>query len=277
MLGSDPSPNKGGVMKRLLICVALWVFIVCPRNGLAQEMAVDDIVNKANLASYYAGADGSSDVTMTITDAQGRDRQREFRILRMDVNEGQQQKFYVYFYKPSDVARMGYMVWKHLDKDDDRWLYLPALDLVRRIAASDKRSSFVGSHFVYEDVSGRGVTADDHELIETTDEFYVVNNTPKETSGVEFASYKVWIRKDTFLPVKAEYYDADGELMRSIEALSIEDIQGYPTVIKSVAKDLVRNGQTVMEFSNIQYDIKLTESIFAERYLRQPPTRWINR
>ena len=66
--------------------------------------------------------------------------------------------------------------------------YLPALDLVRRISASDKRSSFVGSHFVYEDVSGRGVTADEHQLAETGQEFYIINNVPIEKDGAEFAS-----------------------------------------------------------------------------------------
>jgi len=57
-------------------------------------------------------------------------------ILRRDVADGGDQKFYVYFLEPADVRKMVYMVWKHTDRDDDRWLYLPALDLVKRIAAS---------------------------------------------------------------------------------------------------------------------------------------------
>ena len=113
---------------------------------------------------------------MTITDSQGRVRIREFRILRLDVADGGEQKFYVYFKKPADVSKMVFMVWKHLGVDDDRWMYLPALDLVRRIASSDKRSSFVGSHFVYEDVSGRGIDADTHELIDATDKDYVIKD-----------------------------------------------------------------------------------------------------
>ncbi|HQL41704.1 MAG TPA: outer membrane lipoprotein-sorting protein, partial [Candidatus Omnitrophota bacterium] len=136
----------------------LFLFFVGTTPAWAQT--VEEIVNKANLASYYAGKSGQSDVVMTITDAQGRQRTREFRILRLNVKEGGEQKFYVYFRRPTDVARMGYMVWKNIGKDDDRWLYLPALDLVKRVAATDKRSSFAGSHFVYEDVSGRGVGLD---------------------------------------------------------------------------------------------------------------------
>jgi outer membrane lipoprotein-sorting protein len=170
---------------------------------------------------------------------------------------------------------MVFMVWKHLGNDDDRWLYLPALDLVRRIAASDKRSSFVGSDFVYEDVSGRGVEADTHELLEADDQHYKIKNAPKETQGVEFAYYTVWIDKATFIPRKAEYYNDRDEVVRTIEALTVEDIDGFPTVTKSVAKNLETGGQTTMDFTNIKYNVGLTEDIFTERYLRRAPVQWI--
>ncbi len=241
----------------------------------AQDLTVGQIVAKANLVAYYAGANGKADVKMTITDSQGRVREREFKILRLDINDGGEQKFYVYFDAPSDVSKMVFMVWKHLDKDDDRWLYLPALDLVRRIAASDKRSSFVGSHFVYEDVSGRSIDADTHELIETTDADYVIKNIPKNPKGVEFASYTVWIDKSNFMPKKAEYYNEQGEMIKLIEALEVKDIQGHPTVTKSLAKDLIRGGETINTFSNVEYDVGLTEDIFQERYLRRAPVKWI--
>lgn len=259
----------------LILLMGFVGLVVLSGPVCGQELTADEIVGKANLASYYAGKDGLSDVKMTITDSRGRTRNREFRILRMNVSEGGEQKFYVYFQKPTDVARMVYMVWKHLGRDDDRWLYLPALDLVRRIAASDKRSSFVGSHFVYEDVSGRGVAADVHELAGTTEQTYKIKNTPKETGGNEFAYYYVWIRKDTFLPVKAEYYNDRDELIRIIEALAIGNIQGQPTVTRSVARDLQRDGQTTMEFSEVRYDVGLGDDIFQERYLRKPPVQWI--
>jgi len=265
-------------MKRISFFLMLAAAILfLPGHVIAQELTVDEIIEKAYRIAYYAGQDGYSDVKMTITDSQGRERNREFRILRYDLDDGGQQKYYVYFYKPADVAKMVYMVWKHPGQDDDRWLYLPALDLVRRIAASDKRSSFVGSHFLYEDVSGRGLQADEHELIETTDQHYKIKNTPKDAEEVEFAYYDVWIDKENFLPVKAEYYDVKDELIRRIEALEIQDVQGYPTVTKSRAEDLVREGSTLMEFSHVHYDVDLKESIFGERYLRTPPTQWIMR
>jgi len=261
-------------MKKITFLILSFI-LVSSLSAQADELSVNEIVDKANLAAYYAGNDGQADVHMTITDSQGRKRVREFRILRMDIEDGGEQKFYVYFRKPADVSKMVFMVWKHLKTDDDRWLYLPALDLVKRIAASDKRSSFVGSHFVYEDVSGRGIQADKHELVDMDERFYKIKNTPIETKGVEFAYYYIWIDKTNFVPMKAEYYNKQDKLIRSIEAMDVQNIGGHPTVMKSVAKDLERNGQTTMEFSNVQYDVGLTENIFTERYLRRAPTKWI--
>lgn len=261
-------------MKTKLIIIFASI-ILCCLQAMAQELTVDQIVEKANRASYYAGTDGTADVHMVITDAQGRERVREFRILRLTQEQGGAQKFYVYFHKPADVSKMVFMVWKKIGADDDRWLYLPALDLVRRIAASDKRSSFVGSHFVYEDVSGRGTDADTHELVETDEQYYKVKNTPKEAKSVEFKYYFLWIDKANFLPMKAEYYNNADQLVRTVEALKVEDIAGYPTVTQSAAADLERGGKTTMDFTNIRYGIGLTDDIFTERYLRQAPTEWI--
>ncbi len=253
---------------RFLITVMFLLLLASP--ALAAPTA-EEIVQKANLAAYYAANDGRSQVKMTITDAQGRTRKREFIILRKDVADGKDQNFYVYFKRPSDVRKMVFMVHKHIERDDDRWLYLPALDLVKRIAASDKRTSFVGSNFFYEDVSGRATTEDSHELIKETDSSYLLKHTPKDPRSVEFSSFTTWIDKTTFLPMKAEYLDKKGNAYRLVEALEVKDIQGFPTVVKSRVKDLAGGGETVSTFAAITYDIGLEDKIFSERFLRKPP------
>jgi len=154
-------------------------------------------------------------------------------------------------------------------------LVLPALDLVKRIAASDKRTSFVGSHFFYEDVSGRSTALDTHELVETTANYYVLKNAPKDKTGVEFAYYIMWIHRTTFIPVKIEYYDDRGRAYRTYQALKVETIQGRPTVTKAKTADAHIGGETVFEYTDVRYDIGLPKSIFAERYLRQPPRKYL--
>jgi outer membrane lipoprotein-sorting protein len=259
-------------MKKISI-ICLFLLITVTFNALAQN--VDEIVQRANNKAFYQGKDGKAQVEMTITDSQGRTRRRQFTILRMDITDGGEQKYYVYFSQPPDVRDMVYMVWKHPGSDDDRWLYLPALDLVRRIAASDKRSSFVGSDFLYEDISGRALSLDEHQLVSSEGDAYKVKNTPKNPKNVKFSYYYVYIDKQSFLPTKSEYYNNQGELYRIIEALKIETIQGYPTIVKMKATDLTTGSSTVSEFSQIEYDINLSQDIFSERYLRRPPMRWI--
>ncbi len=270
--------------KYLKLIVACIVIVFASGQAFAQSLTVDEIVHRANKVSYYAGQDGRAQVEMTITDNQERVRNRRMTILRKDVPETDamenaayrgEQKFYVYFTRPADVNKMGFLVWKKLDSDDERWLYLPALDLVKRIAASDKRTSFVGSDFYYEDVSGREIDEDSHELIETTDNYYVLKNTPKDPSSVEFDHYKMYIHKDSFIPVQVEYYDAQGSKYRVATALKVDTIQGHATVTKASMENLKTGSKTVMEYSDVEYDIGLPDDIFSERYLRKPPRQFL--
>lgn len=261
--------NKIIVLLTAVFCFCFSVFADEPK-----KLDVAQIVAKANLAAYYQGNDGKAKVTMTITDKRGQQRNREFIILRKDLADGGDQNYYVYFLRPADVYRMIFMVNKHTaaGADDDRWLYLPALDLVRRIAAGDKRTSFAGSDFLYEDVSGRNLAEDTHELIDTTDTQFVVKNVPQKPDTVEFSYYVVYIDRKNYMPMKMEYFDKQQRLYRIIESLEVNDIAGFPTVTKSKVSDLNSGSSTLMEFSDVQYNINVGD-IFTERYLRKPPAQ----
>ncbi len=279
---SKKAKNK---MKTRAMIVAiffvLFVGVVCG-EGQAGEPTVDEIIRKANHMALYQGADGKGTVILEIQDKQGRMRIRKFNMLRKNVDErDQDQKYYSFFQAPADVRKMVFMVHKHaaLEKDDDRWLYMPGLDLVKRIAASDKRTSFVGSDFLYEDISGRSPAEDTHELINKTDTCYILKNVPKNPDTVEFKYYTAYIDRKTFMPMKMEFFKKGDQLYRVIEVAKLEEIQSeengkkvvYPTATVSIAKDLESGSTTKMIFSNIRYNIGLGDEIFTERYLRRPP------
>jgi hypothetical protein len=235
-------------------------------------------VEKTNCVAYYAGKDGRAQVSMTIKDERGRTRKRRMTILRRDASAARKQdsgcrdqKYYVYFHRPADVKDTVFTVWKQSARDDDRWLYLPALDLVKRVAAGDKRTSFVGSHFFYEDISGRDITEDRHKLVETSDKYFVLEGKPADPRSVEFKRYLIWIHRDSFLPVKVEFFDDRDRKYRVYQATRVEKVQGIPTVMESRMKDLVRGGETTLQFSRVQYDVGIDSEIFDERFLRNPP------
>ena len=253
-----------------IFCLAMAITLLASMNLSAAELTADEIIAKANQAAYYAGKDGRSAVQMTISDARGGMRERAFTILRMNTDDDNQ-KFYVYFTAPADVRKMAYLVWKNVGGDDDRWLWLPALNLKKRIAPGDKRTSFVGSDFLYEDVSGRSQHEDNHELLEVTDQHYLIKHVPKDPGSVEFAWYQTWIDRQTFLPMRAEYYDTSDERYREVEALKVETVQGHPTVMVAEARDLRSGTSTRNEFSKVEYDLGLKKQVFTERFLRRPP------
>ena len=184
----------------------------------------------------------------------------------------------MYFVQPADVKDMTFMVYKYPARDDDRWLFVPAINMVRRIAAQDKTSSFVGSDFTYEDVSGRDIQDDTHAIVKEEKlgarDCYVVKSTPK-AGDVDY-SYKVsWVDKGNFLPLKEEYYDKKGELGRMFSADETKDIKGFPTITKRTMKNLHSGHRTEVTYTKTDYNIGIEDSLFSERYLKQPPKKWI--
>lgn len=264
-------------MKNLRSFTLIPILCVASLASAAPQMTTEEIIKRANHVAFYQGDDGRAETRMKIVDAAGREQIRQFTILRKDKEDGGDQQFFVFFQRPSDVKRTSFLVKKHVGGDDDRWLYLPSLDLVKRISAGDKRTSFVGSDFYYEDVSGRSLNDDKHSLIETTATHYVLDNVPLDPGSVEFKHFKVWINKTTFLPEKTEYYDQQEKLYRSVEALEQKEIDGFTTVTKMKVSDHRTGGYTLSEMRFIKYNMGIPDSVFSERSLRTPPQDWLDR
>ena len=260
------------------VCAALALVLAAGVSSVdAREIdtRAEEIVARAQQAARYAGDDGRSLARMLITDSRGQQQQRVFTLLRRDIEDGGDQDFLVVFSRPADVRGTALLVNKKTTRDDDRWLYLPALDLEKRISAGDKRTSFVGSDFFYEDISGRNPALDWHDLVSEGADEIVIRCEPKEPGSVEFAYSHAVIHPDTFLPIRAEYFDAEGSLIRKIETLEVADVQGHPTVLRSQVSDLRSGSSTVLEMRNPQYNIGLDDQAFGTGALRNPPQQWL--
>ncbi len=250
-----------------------------------EELTARQIIDKSQLAFYYQGEDMKAKVRMELIDKDGGRRIREMTMLRIDEEDGGNQKYFMYFHEPGDVRRMTYMVWKDPVKDDDRWIFIPAVDLIRRISADDKHSSFVGSDFTYEDISGRDVASERHEIIRTEKlgdkECYVIQSIPGE--GSVYTKRGSWIDKQIFLPLKEEFYDVQNELSRVFTADKIEEItvgQGeqakvFPTVTRRTMKNVKTGHRTETSFDSVSYNTGLKDGDFSERRMRRPPGSWI--
>ena len=272
---------------RVKIAMSLTLLLASSLSAYAQEPAtlanesdktkqVENIIKQANLASYYAGDDGSAEARMIIVDENGKRQMRQFTILRKDQQDLGDQNILVFFSQPSNVKDTVFRVEKKLSSDDNRWLFLPALDLIKRISAGDKRTSFVGSHFYYEDVSGRNPQEDNFTLVSEDKAAYVINAKPKDAQSVEFSHYTVKIDKNNFLPIETTYFDHNNQATRKMAVLQVQEINGIPSVMKSRITNLGNNSYTEMQFRHVKYNVGLPDSLFSERSMRTPPKAWLD-
>lgn len=245
-----------------------------------QAADATEIIARSREAFYAAAVDMRARVQMVLVNKEGRTRERELTMLRKNFEHGEQ-RYYTYFHRPSDVRGTTFMVWKYPERDDDRWIYVPAINLVRRIAADDARSSFVGTDFSYEDISGRDVSADEHRLLrEDTLEghpTYVVESRPVRAADYE---RKVsWIDQATDLPLREDYYDVQGTLYRVYRSDEIREVEAgetaVPTVVRRTMQNVKTGHRTEVTFLEVEYDIGIQDDLFTESSLRRPPRRWI--
>jgi len=259
--------------------VAFTALILLFSFNTARAATAEEVMKKSQAAFLYQGLDFKARVAMKLISKGGAERLRELTLLRKNYGEtGGEQKYFIYFFQPADVRDMTFMVNKYPAKDDDRWLFVPAINMVRRIAAQDKRSSFVGSDFTYEDISGRDLEDDTHTIVKEEKvgarDSYVIKSTPK-AGDVDY-SYKLsWIDKASFLPLKEEYYDKKGEMYKTFSADEIQDVKAFPTVMKRTMKNLQSGHKTEVTFLKADYNIGIEDNLFSERYLKQPPKKWI--
>ena len=266
-------------MKTISLFRAMPVLMLLLPVGAA-ALTADEVMKKSQAAFLYPGNDFKARVMMKLVSKGGQERVREMMMLRKNYGDpGGEQKYFMYFFQPADVRNMTFMVYKYPGKDADRWLFVPSISMVRRIAAQDKRSSFVGSDFTYEDISGRNLADDTHAVLKEeklgASDCIVVKSAPK-AAEMEY-SYKLsWIDKTNFLPIKEEYYNKKGELQRVFGAEEIKDLQGHPTITKRSMSNLLSGHRTDVSFLQADYEVGIEDSLFTERYLKQPPRKWID-
>lgn len=264
-------------MKTLSVVVAALGILLMASTSFA--LNAEEVMKKSQAVFLYQGKDFKARVTMRLVSKGGQERVRELTLLRKNFGEsGGEQKYFIYLHQPADVKDMTFMVYKYPGRDADRWLFIPAINMVKRIAAQDKHSSFVGSDFSYEDVSGRKVEDDNHSLMKEVKlggrDCYVIKSVPK-AGDMDYA-YKVsWIVKDDYLPLKEEYYDRRSEPYKVFTADEIKVVKGFPTVTKRSMKNLQSGHSTDVTYTSVDYNVGVSDSLFSERYLRQPPRKWI--
>jgi outer membrane lipoprotein-sorting protein len=166
-----------------------------------------------------------------------RGQKRERRVSWMLKSDAQRnQKGLIRFLAPADVRGTALLSIENADREDDQWLYLPALRKSRRISAANKADSFVGSDFAYEDLGAEEIDQHDYRLLreDTLDgtPVYVVEATPNNEQRKRESGYsrrEIFVRKDSWAIVRIDYYDRQKELLKVFRARDIQQVPSTTT------------------------------------------------
>jgi len=225
------------------------------------------------------GDNSTSKMTMTMIDKNGKKRVRNLKTFTKD--KGEDKLKLMFFLTPADVKNTAFLThdFEDSNKDDDQWLYLPELQKVKRIASSDKSSSFMGSDFTYSDMTSRNVEDYTYKIMKEkkvgghmTWQMMVTPKSEKTIKETGYTKSIVFVRQDNFVIVQALNYIKAGKKLKYMMVKDLEKIDGIWTatemqmVTKKGKKTLHK---TTFKFSGIKYNQGLEESLFSTRTLER--------
>ncbi len=228
----------------------------------AQELTGKDVMLKSK--NREKAKTSSYKIEMTLVNSRGSKRVREVSAYKKDY--GEEEKSVMVFLKPADVKGVGYLSvsYDKEGKNDDRWLYMPSLKKTRRITGSSSGDDFMGTDFTYDDMSGHEVEDYDYTLQADADvngkKCWNVVCIPKVKSN--YSKYITWVDQLSYIPIKAEFYDKQGKLLKVMEVQSLKKIDGFWTVEKVQMENIQKKHKTVIETKKIEYNRDVKDDLF---------------
>jgi hypothetical protein len=245
-------------------------------STLAFAMNVDEIVQKVDQRDD--GDNIIAQMTMILIDKQKNQRVRSLKRYTKDFGKDIHQS--IYFLSPNDIKNTAFLTFDYDDnnKDDDQWLYLPALKKTKRIASTDKSGSFMGSDFSYSDMTKPNIKDYNYSIKKSKKmkghEVWIIERIPKSKKIVEETGYKksyVYVRKDNFVVVGAIHYLSDGK-KKYMSVKKLEKIQGIwfsTEIVMKTTKNKQLLHSTVLQLSKIELNQNLDNNIFTIRQIEK--------
>lgn len=217
--------------------------------------------------------DNQADMLMILKNKQEATSEREMTVKGLEGKGDEGDMSLMVFLSPKDQKGTALLTHQHKDRDDDQWLYLPALKRVKKIASSKKSGPFMGSEFSFEDIGGQSI--EDYTYKYIRDESYdgqdcfVVESYPVDKNS-GYTRIVTWIDKEHYRTLKAEFYDRKSSHLKTMTTSGFklyEDKFWRPSELLMV--NLQTGRSTVLQQKNIQFKTGLSESDFNKNSLKR--------
>ncbi|MBL4608225.1 MAG: outer membrane lipoprotein-sorting protein [Pseudomonadales bacterium] len=220
-----------------------------------------------------------STLEMTLIDKHGNKRIRKMK--KFSMNKGEDTQSVIFFLSPADVRNTAFLTYDYDDssKNDDQWLYLPALKKTKRIASNDKSSAFMGSDFSYSDMTSRDInnytyriakesTVRDHKV-------WVMESIPKTKKTIQETGYiksYMFVRQDNFVIVRALHILEDTGKKKYLDVKKLEQIDGIWVATEIEMKTTENKNtlhKTILKLNNVTFNQDLGDAFFTVRRIEK--------
>jgi hypothetical protein len=232
------------------------------------------------------GRDSRSTLRMKLFDRHDRARERVLTLLTLQgrgapgvpASAPDGDRLLIRFTYPNDIRGTSFLVWEHPQSEDERFLFLPSLARVRRIAGTETQESFVGSDFTYEDIGGREFDDYTYALVEENASWSPAAGAARpawrlesrrKTGAVPFPRVVSLVLKDNNVVVQADIHNKRDEKQKVYTVRRLEQVKGVWTVMDAVMANAIEKSRTELTIDAVDYNVGLVEADFSRRELER--------
>ena len=233
-----------------------------PKSAQIIQRSMDQMVFRSKGAEMK--------IAMTLRNRRGETRTRT--LYSKSHRQGGLARTLVRFLTPSDVAGTSFLFVEHKDKDDDQYMYLPALKAVKRIAGRQKNARFMGSDFTYADLEWRDL--DEATYKKLPDEkigaanCHVIESIPANKKS-RYSKTTSWIRKKDFVLVRIRFFDKRSQLYKVMFVKAVKKVGGSLMATRIKMTDKRKKHSTFLQISDIKLRKDLKSDEFTVRALKK--------
>ena len=237
-----------------------------------------EIMEKVNARD--TGDRSITEMEMILIDKKGNKRVRKLKTFGLE--KGKDSLSLMFFLSPADVRNTGFLTFDYDEsgKDDDQWLFLPALRKTKRIAAGDKSGSFMGSDLNYSDMTSPDLNLYEYTLMKETEvkgqKVWQIKAVPKTKAEAEKSGYSksvVFIRQDNYVMIRGVRWVHKKKRNKYLDVRKLEKIEGIwvstelHVTTKSGKKTLHK---TILKQKNVHFNQdEVNEDLFSIRRLEK--------